>query len=218
MSEETWLDSSEALEKGFVDTIKLTSNKKQKEEMKNALYNIAMQIQPKTNKMKKVINHFGLNEDASEKEILTKISELENSVKDLNESNTDLIAKNTADLEAQKVELEKVSSDLAEKVIKANKELASTLIDSAIAAGKIKKEAKTDLLEKAENNLDLVKTILDSIETPKIKLSDFVENTSTEIKESFRELEKNDPKKLAKIKAENITLYKQLYEAEYNNK
>jgi len=219
MTEETWLDASEALEQGFIDNIIETGSKKQTKEMHNALFEIAMSLHKKEKKpnkitMKKVIAHFELGETASEQDILDKVTELENRATDSETKMIDLDAKNF-DLENKLQEMETEKSDLSEKMIESNKKIVNILIDNAIKAGKIKKDAKDSLIEASKGDADLVETMINAVETPKIKLSDLIDNKSEETKMSFRDLEKNNPAKLAEIKSSNPEEYKRLYDLEY---
>lgn len=212
MTEETWLTAEQALEAGFIDVIEVTETESKREEMQNKIYDIAMSLTPKkankkTNNMKNIISHFGLEESATEQEILDKVAELESAKNEATEK--------VAEIENKMSEIENKNSDLSARVIEANKELVNVLIDNAIESGKIKKDAKASLVEKAGENVELVKTVIDSVETPKIKLSGLVENKTEETLDSYRELEKNNPAKLEKIKNENFDLFKKMYFNEY---
>ena len=219
MTEETWLDASEALEQEFIDNIIETGSKKQTKEMHNALFEIAMSLhktekKPNIITMKKVIAHFELGETASEQDILDKVTELENRATDSETKMIDLDAKNL-DLKNSLLTAETEKNDLSAKMIESNKKIVNILIDNAIKAGKIKKDAKDSLIEASKGDADLVETMINAVETPKIKLSDLIDDKSEETKMSFRDLEKNNPAKLAEIKSSNPDEYKRLYDLEY---
>jgi len=209
MNAETWLDASQALEMGFVDEIIQTGSKKETKKMQNAIMEIAMSYTNKkqnTYNMKNVINHLQLEEGATEEVILNHIKEMQNnlSVKD-----TELTAKEEVinALNAEKTELDN-------KVKEAYNKLSEAVLQGAIDSGKIKKDAKNSLLEAANGNFDLLQTLINSVESPKVKLMDFVNNASTE-KVSFRQLEKSNPERLKQIKNNSPEEYKALYKAEY---
>lgn len=213
MNDETWLDASEALNLGFIDSIIHTATEKQREEMHNSILDIAMSIIPKNVnnkpniKMKKVIAHFDLGENATEQEILDKVNALE-----LGKAEAD---NKSIEFENKLTEIETEKNDLSAKLIESNNEIVNILIDNAIAAGKLKKDAKESLIEASKGDANLVKTMINSVELPKIKLSDIIDNKSNEPAMSFRDLEKNNPAKLAEIKSSNIEEYKRLFKAEY---
>lgn len=209
MGKETWMDSSEALEMGFIDEIIETSSKKQREEMKNALYEIQMSIyKPKKINMDKIINHFSLDAKATEDEIMNKISDLEGKIEAAKTVENSLNEKIEA-LEAAKVVAETKEMEASELVV-------TMVVENAIKGGKIKKDAKDSLIAKGkELGLEVVETLINSIEMPAVKLSTLIENNAEVEKRSFRELEKNDPSKLQDIKNNQPELYKKLYKAEY---
>jgi len=93
-------------------------------------------------------------------------------------------------------------------------------ISEAIKSGKIKESSKELYLKLADNNLETLEQIFESIEivkVPSIKLSDFSKDVdNTEVKKDYDWYAKNASKELETIKLNNKPLFDQLFKAKFN--
>jgi len=157
--------------------------------------NVDMEINFKT-----IAVALALSENASEGEILAAI----NSVK----------AKNK-DLEKSNKELKSANEVLMGEKTKAIKLKAEQVVDTAIAAKKIKKTEREAYLKLAEGDLESVERILGGLSAQKT-LADFTDNGKTAASEvTFEQLSKENPTKLIQMKAEDPEQYKALFKAQY---
>ena len=98
--------------------------------------------------MNKIKNHFKLEDKATEDEILNSITELETNINDGETKLSDALAKITA---------------LEEKNSALTNDIAASIVDSAIEAGKIEKGKKDIWLDAAKKDPTAVKAQLDSV-------------------------------------------------------
>lgn len=226
MDKETWLDSSQALELGFIDEIIVTGQKTKKKAIKNLfktnsinlasvmnVINLKEDIKPKNKKMlKNVTSHLGLSEDASEESILEAITNVSSKVSALETENSTLkkdVANKTTEIET-----------LSASVLETKKAGITAKVEEAITKGKIKEESKDSMITLGvadESQLDM---ILDSVKEPEANLLAQMEalknkGGNTPETKTLRELEKDSPEKVADLLKNNIEEYKRLYKEEY---
>jgi ATP-dependent protease ClpP protease subunit len=211
MDVETWLDAKTAKEKGMVDVI-VSSGKKIKMNTSESLYNMALiynkLINPKK-QMNLITNKLGLDENSSEEIVVSKISELKNS------------------LEEMQAENERIKSELAAKeaeltTIEAEKEahkLAS--IEEMVNSFNVKEEDKEATIELAKVNFDAVKNMLSkqTVKEP-VKVFDFknvVTKKGSEDRSAWtiRDWEKKDAKGLEVIRNSSPEIYENMYNEFY---
>lgn len=146
----------------------------------------------------------GLASDADAKDVLAGIQKLK-------------LDKDEADAKVTQLRSDKETLEAAEKItLKLRNE---QLVDTAIAAGKIKKTEKEVYLNLAEGSFDSVKSILDGMKAQKT-LADQAGNNlpagggkSTTM--SFEEMSKKNSKELLRIKREEPDTYKLMYKEQY---
>ncbi len=159
MKEETFFSAEEMLEIGLIDEIVLT-NVAAVENVKkfsaSDLYNIYNKIiVNKNEKMEKLKDYFKLGKDASENDILAKITDLDN----VKKTSTEELSAKDAQISKLQAELEKMRTDYTSL----NDSLAATIVASATSDGKITKDAKDVWLEAAKKDPEAVKAQLESL-------------------------------------------------------
>jgi len=219
MNDETWLDAETAKKKGFIDEI-IASKDNEKIERTRDLANMVLIynkiINPKNNKMKDLLNKFGLSENASESEAIAKFDAIQNAAKAA-----------TTELESTKKELkelqDKVKAD--EAIVEANKETAAKeLVDKLVNANKVKKEDTEKYVKLAMVDYDGIKNIFELVTVKKVaqvvNVAKFDGKNGTEDRTSwsFRDWDKKDGKGLLKMKNETPELYSELFETHYGSK
>lgn len=225
LDKETWLAGEEAKSLGLNDNV-ITTDKKEKKEEALAfvesgasaleIMNLYNGKKPK-NKMKKVYNHLELEETSTEEQIVeaieNRVAEVVNEKASLTEQ-LETITNETTEKDAEIVELKDKVAELTTFVEASNKSLAEDLVNEAIKSKKIKEDAKASFLAM---EVETLKNVLNAIETPKANLLKEVANTITEpaTKKTFRELEKENPSELNRIKNETPEIYAEMYKAEY---
>lgn len=218
MTDETWLDAEQCLELGLVDSIVVTDrNTKMKEtdstnimEMVNDGFADILKPQIKKPKMENLKNHLQLDATASENDILAKIKNVETELATAKSENERI--------ETELNDLKTENGELKNEVESAQKEIATNIVDNAIADGKFESKSKDDLIAQAlEVGPEVFNKLVDSMKIPHADLKNELGGDSdiTDGK-SFRELEKSNPKILNKIKKENPALFKELYKKQYN--
>lgn len=214
ISAETWLSSSEAIEKGFADEVVNTGrilNTLSTEEILSVaneinLGNNANNIK-KVQKMELVKNHLGLNDaNATEKEIISAIDGIKNS---LNEANEVIKTKETeiASKDSEIEDLTKIKNDMSLKV-------ATLRVENAIEKGIFEESKKAELIETANNSLEAFDALVSAFKKPVNKITNVI-NSDSKPEKTFRELEKENPSKLEQIKNENPSLYAEMYKKQY---
>jgi ATP-dependent protease ClpP protease subunit len=226
MTAETWFDAEEALAYGFAEEVTTT----QREEATNELgvteiENIANELfAPKEsgateeninqikNDMLNVINHLGLNEEATQEEILDAVKTLENKV---NEAEAALTEAN--DDNEQKVnELNETITNNDETIKTLTNEVALMVVENAIAAGKFSNDNKEGLVEKAIADLDGFKSIVNAVTVPAVSITAMIENEGEEVvKMTFNEMSKANPVGLKNMLKNDPEAYKKLYKKQF---
>jgi len=154
MNKETWMDATECLSNGLIDSITITNNKKPLIYNINELHAFYNKCLTKKNDMIKLTNKLKLSNDASEDSIIEKIESIEveadtakaelDSLKSENETLKEKIKIfESAELEKEKIEKEFV-------------------LNNAIETGKITAESKEKWVSSPINSVDL-KNLFESI-------------------------------------------------------
>lgn len=216
--EETWLDSSEMLEKGLIDEVIITgTNVDEKINLKkinakvlnvNETYKIYSDIvneitsstpNPTDMDIKLVGAELGLD-NADQSMVLNKIKEIKTAAAEKAALQTKFDA-----AEAAKTAAETAKATAENALKEERKARATELVENAIASGKIKEDSKADYIALAESNYDLAKKTLNGIQA-----GGTVHNSVMNILptggsakdvavEDYESLAKNDPKKLQEI-------------------
>jgi enoyl-CoA hydratase/carnithine racemase len=131
MLKETWFNATDAKDYGFIDEIVATKRTLMIEEgvSVNALYELTNQFlkpKPKTNKMDKITNHFGLSNEATQEDVLSKITTLEAEKTQKEKELSDEIASKNEEIEALKAKI------------------AENHVETAINEGKFKADKKAE--------------------------------------------------------------------------
>lgn len=216
MAAETWINSDEAKSLGLIDKIVSTERKFENifEGITDvgAMVNRAAGVVPKikskikVKKMKGLINHLGLSDDASETAIIDAVKKFQNAAK---QAKADLDIANAAKEAAEA------------KIVEMNKTVATGLVDSAIAAGKIKKDSREAMINMATNDAESFKSMVEAIPAKATKIIDTIdEGVTNALKtkvgdKSFRDLEKTDPELLNEIQKNDPRLFNELFTSEY---
>lgn len=232
MDRETWLTAQEAMDLGLVDEVIETSRQAVDEAVNLfkdplPLASVLNQVQalskkfnlvnnPKPYKMENLKNHLKLDKEASEEAVLNAVKKLEDKATQAEEKATGLEAEKnqlTEDLEAEK-----------ESVKALNKSLAENIVDSAIEAGKFKKEKRDELVNQAvDKGIDFLKTLVESVAEKPAKIKDQFNAGGSSAKnefegKTFREIEKEPGGEayLNKLKSEDKEAFDKLFAAEYS--
>lgn len=178
MQNETWFDSSDAIEHGFADKIvvsasmnrpRLTQTVNDWALASNYLNKIVNKTEHKMD-LTKICNALELNPEASEGAVLKAINALSDKKdKELNETKNSLSlvtgAKNALDTKVE--ELEKAIDEKAVELVATKLELAKnkaeTLVDAYVAKGAVKKESRGELVLQATNSFDTTEATLKAI-------------------------------------------------------
>ena len=160
MEEETFFNAEEMLDIGLIDEI-VTTDVAAVENVKEFssvgdLYNVYNKlIFNKNEKMEKLKDHFKLGKDATEDVILKKVTDLDNVI----QTHSEETSARDAQISTLQTELEMMRTYYTSL----NDNLAYTIVDSAIADGKITKDSKDVWLEAAKKDPGAVKTQLESL-------------------------------------------------------
>lgn len=218
MKSETWMGADECKRKGIVDeVIKYSKNVKlTNEESLSDMVLIYNKVINKS-KMENVKNKLNLGIEATEVEIVNAIEVFQNKVTELENSNKELTEK------LEKFESEAKAKQEAEKAAFVAE--VTEVIENAVKAEKIKEEEKEAVLANAlisKENFSFVKNMLDKISNVVVAPVVFdMKNVKTSLgienREGWtcRDWEKKDPNGLLKLKNEAPEVYKMLYKAEY---
>jgi ATP-dependent Clp protease protease subunit len=221
MSQETWLDASEALSYKFVDEIIKTDAKVKNEDLaeldSNKIFNTFVDVvnslnKPKIDKMEQVANYLNLAE-ATESNVLDALKAKESKITELKNSITDLTAK-AEELDTVKNELEGYKT----KELEGKTAKAEELVNSLIKDGKLEEEGKELWTSKAVENFEEVKNLFGAIKfkasakivTPKAQSTIIPEDRKDW---SFADWDKNDSEGLAKLKEQDEGTYTDLLNA-----
>ncbi len=154
--------AKEALEKGIIDqvipnelTARLDLSEIGSEELYKAYASLNNVEQKRVVKMEQVLSYLNLNADASETSALEAIRTIKTDGEGLKAE----LEKSQADL---KVATDKVTA-LEQDKAEADKALALSLVEEAVASGKISEEKKDSWVAKATEDYEGVKDLLDTI-------------------------------------------------------
>ena len=213
LSAETWLTSSEALELGLCDEVVNTGrvlNSFDTEEILAVaneinLGNNAKHI--KTHKMDLVKNHLGINDaNATEKEIISAIDGIKNSL----EVATAELTSKESEIATKDAEIERLTNELNAK----SESVATLEVENAIEKGIFEESKKAELIAQAKNNLEGFKTMVQAFKKPVVKVTNSITPAVTNSK-TLRELEKENPAEVLRLRNEDVETYKTMYKAQY---
>jgi len=216
ISAETWLSSSEAMEKGFADEI-IDTGRVLNTLLTEDILSVANEIQfgnnanniKKVQKMELVKNHLGLNDaNATEKEIISAIDGIKNS---LNEANEVIKTKET-EIEAKESEISELENNAKELKV----QIATLTVQNAIEKGIFEESKKAELIETATNNMDGFNALVSAFKKPIVKVTNVINNEPKK-EVSLRQLEKENPNEVLRIKNEDPELYAKMYAEQYGN-
>jgi hypothetical protein len=215
MSAETWLTSSDSLEKGFCDEI-INTGRVLNTLSTDEILSVANEINSgnnanniKTQKMELVKNHLGINDaNATEKEIISAIDGIKNSLNVANET----ITTKEGEIATKDAEIERLTNEL-----NANVENVATLeVENAIEKGIFEESKKDELISQAKNNLDGFKTMVSAFKKPVNKIVNVINKSENGAGEkSLRDLEKENPSEVLRLKNEDPETYKLMYKTQY---
>lgn len=205
MDKETWLDCDSAKKMGMVDEIIATDKKVEKEMNLYNLYKIYNQLnQPKQNEMKSISEKLGLDENATEQDILNKIEELKNSVEASNQEKTKV-----------ETELTELKNSISQKEEKEKVAKATEMVNSF----KLEGEEKEKAVKLALVDFDGVKNLLEktSAKTPAVIFNKSnVKNSKDDRSDwTIKDWEKKDPKGLKEIYDTNKSEFDRMYKEYY---
>ena len=205
MNEETFFTAQEAMDAGLIDEIIPTGRKKMHNATVDEILNYANDLQTKPNKMEKLTNHFELENDATEAEVLAKVTELESKLE---------AADSTAKEEKTNHEGTITALDEAEADLKALKvEVATLTVENAISTGKVDDKKKDDLIAQATENIENFRAIIGAIKAPAVKITETIVSSNEE--KSLTDWQKNDPNGLLDMLQNSPEQYATLYKKEH---
>jgi ATP-dependent protease ClpP protease subunit len=212
MDAETWLSAPDALKMNLCDEVISSAKEfKMDESTRRNLYNLVKVY----NKL--IIENTNPMTEQEKQELETKLAETIERVNSLESAKAELESKN-ATIEAELTEYKKKEDAAIEAEIE-------TLVNSAIEAGKIKKESKESFVNLAKKDLKAVKDSLDAIAVTKApRIVDALKGTATgkgvedRATWSHRDWEKKDPKGLRNMYTSQPDEAKRLYEDTYLKK
>lgn len=170
LGKETVLTAVEAQKMGFFDEIERTKGIKPELMVSNdveALFEMANSYINKNQKMDK-LNEFLQLENATEEQIISKVSEIKEEAAKVEELNNNLEVKST-EIEALTNELKEVKEsgeakveELKNTITELKTKAATELVENSIKLGVISEESKENWITQAVNNLEETKTLLSS--------------------------------------------------------
>ena len=210
LSKETFLNPENGIKAGLFDKILPSGNDRFPEitaEMDaNQLMNIFNKKEDiKTGNMKKVNSLLSLAAEAGEESAISAISELQAQ------------AATAGTLKAENTKLSEELKSLNDSLVEANKAKATTLIESAIGAGKIDEKTKSVWIENATLNFESAKSMLEGIKGSQAsqnimnEINQEVEGVENRKDWGFEEWSKNDPEGLKKMQTENSAAYEKMF-------
>lgn len=218
MGAETWLDAQEAVNSRLMDNMVSTHR----------------QDLRLTNEAELIYNAVNIefNNKILEMELENKVEELENSLTAKVEEVSGLenkVEELSTELEGSKNELEEVKNELEtsktalEAATEVNNELkkqiAEGVVNNAIEAGKIKEDKKEFFLKLASNDMECFSNLLEGIETPKVSISNMIQEPLNENPRkdwNYMKWQKEDPKGLEDLKNSNPVEFEKLRKEYYN--
>jgi ATP-dependent protease ClpP protease subunit len=218
MDAETWLNATQCMDMGLVDEITSSEKKIKVPKVQNLsdmvlIYNKL--INPKNNKMEKVINLLKLKNEATEMDIIDAIENKDT-------VNAELVAEND-ELKARLKAIEDKENEAKETALNDLKDKATVMVDKAITEKKIEESEKEATIEMAVNNFSFVENMLNKITNVKnaVKVFDVKNVVSPKGSEdrsewTIRDWEKKDAKGLTEIKNSTPALYTEMYDKHYN--
>lgn len=228
MTEETWFNAEEAVAFGFAEEVTTTARKEATNELVlEDILNIANDLfaAPSSdndnnnqieNDMLNVTNHLGLNEEATQEEVLEAVKVLENKVTEAEAALTTANDDNTQTVNELKETI--TTNDTAIETL--TNEVATMVVENAITAGKFSKENKEDLVKKAVADLDGFKSIVNAVATPAVSITSLIDQKGDEkevIEMTFEKMSKEDPSGLLNMLKTDPTAYKALYAKQYGS-
>lgn len=213
LSAETWLTSSEALTSGLCDEVINTGRVLNSLDTAEILA-VANEINLgnnanniKTHKMDLVKNHLGINDaNATEKEIISAIDGIKNSL----EVATAELTSKEGEIATKDAEIEKLTNELNAK----SESVATLEVENAIEKGIFEESKKAELIAQAKNNLEGFKTMVQAFKKPVVKVTNSITPAVTNSK-TLRELEKENPAEVLRLRNEDVETYKIMYKAQY---
>ena len=212
MTDETWYNAQEALDKGFITSIESTEESAALLEAN--LEDVFAHANKKFNQntvMENVLKlavlaaaFEGISEDASEDQIVNFIQEKETKISDLEAQISTLTE------EANKVEgLENTIKDLKNTI-------AENKVDAAISAGKISKEKRDSMIELELKNEGTIDAIIEAVPSVSANIEDGITGEAQgQDAWTFEDWSKNDPKGLEAMKNTNPSRFNRLFTAQY---
>lgn len=187
MAIETWVEGEDQVNFGLVDKCIKTGKKAKKTE--NA-YELMNYYKHNTETMKTVSNKLGLQEDATEAEILKKITEIE--------------AANKLQVTNLQAEIEQLKND----AIEAGKKEIEKAVDAAIEQGICTKEAREEMIKVGNTmGINSLKSIFASVKPAHVDITNITTGGSTANSKKYtdytpselRELKNTQPKVFDKL-------------------
>lgn len=231
MTAETWFNADEALKSGLIDSIVKTERKlgSMSNDIKT-IYSFAVELKnqhEKINDMKKIFttfnklklfkNNIDENDTTAVENAVVEVVETQNAeIEQLKQEKTDL-EKQIVDKDAKIKELETAAGST-------NETAAVDAVENAIKDGKVDQSKRAELLAMAKNDLKSFNDFVALVPKKAVNVISMIKdragkqvaiNDGTVNGLKLRELEKNDPKLVEKIKNETPDVYKQLYFTQY---
>lgn len=203
MKAETWLNADETLNFGLCDQIIKTArpfNQLSTEEILQAVTNELKSKNQIQNKMKNVINHLGLDQNANEEQIIESINKIKNDLTSANET----IETKTNEVTSLKEENEKLIE-----------ERAINFVENKIEKGIFDEAKKDELVKQAKNNFEGFVLTCNSFKKPVVKVTNVIKPTEGKSEKTLRELEKENPNEVKRLMNEEPEMYKAMYKAQY---
>jgi len=237
MTKETWLSAEQWVSLGFADQVQSTSNQPEINNVSNILefvnicheFNEGEHSAPKINKMKEVLNHLKLSEDAQESSALKAIQNLEQKAVDAENNLVEAIDK-IEDLSNEVTELNNKAIESKEdieglqKVINGYKELElENAVSKAIESGKFGEDLKKELTNKAkEMGVDAFNSFVDMFNIPQANVLEIIDNgdkgekklsKEEKLAAEYQELSENNVAELKRIKNEEPSRFEEMFNA-----
>lgn len=239
MDEETWMNAEQALGLGFATSIEATELMIELEpaaQSAEAMYSVCNSVLNKNVMTKNDAENEAVTVEApAVEEVTNEAVEVVEEPTTIITDELPAVVEETTPIDDEKEELSRVNAELtaklaaleatvnafqmeADKKAEAEKEAQAThIVNHAIEAGKIKAEAKAHWLNMATSNYDTTKAALESINVvnksnPGVMAA--VKNLAANSGEkvvTYRELDRNNPKELARIKAFEPATYNELF-------
>ena len=230
MTAETWFNAQQAKDAGLIDSIvKTERNVGLLANDSKTVYSFANDLLIRSqneNDMKKIFKKLsdlkltnGITETDNEKIESLVVDTIEN----LTNENSRLKGIET-DLTNKVKEKEDEIATLNAGVQKQNDDAAVAAVDNAINEGKITKENREKMLTVAKNNIDTFKDIVASVPKKSVSVLQAIKNAGKDVVvddagkyegKTLRQLEKENPKLVEKIKNDRPDLFAKLYKGQY---